>query len=182
MKNRRTTGALAALLLCTALAGPSGSAGAEDHVGERPTVLLRRAGSLVPERVVTIPLVVDRTLRHLDVKVRAAGASVRFRGPSGATVEEGTGVRRGKQGSGEFLRVAQPEPGTWQLEIQGDGDYRVDARGRSSVHFEAFEFVRALEPGPAGMNDWAMIHGWTHRTVPGAPVRGRGEPQPEAAS
>ena len=187
--------AFAAVLMSALVAGSIGFAqverGVDEPRGERETrkmhesaVLLNRRGRLAPAERAKVPLLVDRTIRLLEVSVHvAAGGSSVLRRPGGqVAADRGAGVTITRTTSGEVIEVHRPEVGTWQLELAGAGDYSVSARASSPVQFDEFAFMRLLEQDPEGHNTWALIHGVTHVALSGELVAGIGEPEAQGVA
>lgn len=127
------------------------------------TLVSRNRGDLGTGSTAILDVPVDSTLTGLLLSVSVDSKDeIRLRRPSGAVVADGDpGVTLAELSSGCIVTVDDPEPGAWQIEIDGVGAYNAALQGNSPLELGRFDFV-ALD---------GDLHGG-FRPIAGQPVVG----------
>jgi hypothetical protein len=178
----RKTPASVVVLMITLIAGVTGwlsKASGAVEVPEDPEALLvygedgfllRQSGSATSAQPALLSFPIDRTVQTVQVHVRHAPSSaVTLLGPSGKRIVNGMkGVRITQRPAEDIYIVWQPDPGNWELRIEGTGDFSVTAIVTSPVRIFDFNFVRLRESSHGG---------YSYFPIEGQPVIGLGEPE-----
>lgn len=137
----------------------------EPQLAGDQTLMARHKGDFGLGDSELIALPVDSTVGVLQVAVSVdVKDDVVLRRPDGTAVADGdTGVEITELASGCIVTVDGPEPGGWELEVAGSGEFTAAARVNSPVQLGRFDFVE-----PNGPED---VHGGFF-PIPGQPVAG----------
>jgi hypothetical protein len=133
------------------------------------SLLIERKGSISPLGGGRVPLLVDRTVTQLQITVSVTengDAILRTPPPARRVLGVGSaGVTITSTNAGKIIQVANPEPGEWEVEVRGSGQYTVVGEVSSPLQFKGFQFVRPTqdlhggffpvlgEPVPAASNE-----------------------------
>ncbi len=118
------------------------------QIGPPQVIIVHDAGTLSASRDIQFPVDSANTLLSVSVSLDAV-TSLTLKRPDGTVVNAGDpGVTLTGLSTGAIYLIASPQSGTWDLNVQGSGQYSVDVRGKTTRDqltqfpiFSSFDFV-----------------------------------------
>jgi hypothetical protein len=125
-----------------------------ESMGNNKATVFWATGTL-EGKPLAIEIPVDSVIPRITFtfSVDAKGSQLKLTQPSGGVVTQGLASTEVTElNCGRILTVSSPEPGVWRAEVNGSGQYWLQAEAQSDIHFISVEFVeQGGRPGHEGM-------------------------------